>query len=67
MLLFYCAARRYDFGRKGLQDGATGYMYGDDFVDDEYSPYQGSSEYKFTGFGGVKYGGMCINCGGSQI
>lgn len=50
-------ARRYDFGRKGIQEGATGYSYGDDDYDD-YNPYPNGGEYKFTGFGGVKYEGM---------
>ncbi|XP_060557593.1 zinc finger protein 330 homolog, partial [Ruditapes philippinarum] len=50
-------ARTYDFGRKGVNEGAAkGYTYDDDYQD-EYSYNFGQEEYKFTGFGGVSYEG----------
>ncbi|WAQ98247.1 ZN330-like protein [Mya arenaria] len=48
-------ARRYDFGRQGdMEGGARGYTYDGEEGYDDYKPYQ-AEEYKFTGFGGVKY------------
>lgn len=55
--VWFCyTARRYDFGRKGVTEGASGYMYDGEYGD-EYSYGYGQEEYKFTGFGGVRYEG----------